>query len=214
MMANMKQSIAKALLDIGAVSFSPDSPFTFKSGIQSPVYVDNRVLVYHPEEWHTIIDGFTSLINSRDLLFDVIAGVALGGVPHSSALAYVLRQPSVFIRKESKEHGKGKLIEGGNVSEKRVMLVEDHVTTGGSTIKAVNALRQEGAQVSDVIAIISYGFNEAVTAFEDEGLNLFTLTDFDTLLDLAQIRGDLTNEHVHLIHRWFANPRAWDKELA
>ena len=214
MNSNMKHSIARALLNVRAVSFSPHTPYTFKSGIKSPVYVDNRVLVYFPDEWHSIVDGFRSLINSHDLKYDVIAGVAVGGVPHSSALAYVSERPSVFIRKGSKQHGKGKQIEGGDIESKLVVLVEDHVTTGSSTIKAVQALRNERAQVSDVLAIISYGLEEAVSSFERERLNLFTLTDFETLLQEAHNLGVLTLEQIDQINLWFADPRAWEKELA
>lgn len=210
----MNQSIARALLDIGAVTFSPEAPYTFKSGIRSPVYVDNRVLVYHPKEWRVIIDGFKALICNQDIRFDLVAGVAVGGVPHSSALAYTMQKPSVFIRGESKEHGKEKLIEGGDVARQLAMLVEDHVTTGGSSLRAVQALRHDQATVRDVLAIISYGFSQAESDFEDNGLSLHTLTDFDTLLNLARERGDIRDQHIDLIRRWFANPRVWGKEYA
>ena len=210
----MNISIANALLDIGAVTFSPDAPYTFKSGIRSPVYVDNRILVYHPEEWHVIVEGFGSLISDQNLQFDVVAGVAVGGVPHSSALAYIMQMPSVFIRGESKGHGKGKQIEGGDVANKRVVLVEDHVTTGGSSLRAVQALRNGSATVKDVLAIISYGFTEAVSAFEDHRLCVHTLTDFDTLLNLARERGDIQEYHIDLVQQWFKNPHAWGNEYA
>ena len=209
----MKQSIAKALLEIGAVGFSPESPITFTSGIRSPVYVDNRLLVFHPVEWHLIIAGFKDYIDANRLDFDVIAGVAVGGVPHSSALAYRLKKPSVFIRSQAKEHGKRKLIEGGNVAGQRILLVEDHVTTGGSSLDAVDELRNAGAKVTEVLAIISYRFPDAENAFRDAKLDLHTLTDFSTLLDLARKRDELTDEHVEVIHQWFADPRAWDKEV-
>ena len=144
---NLMQSIAKALLNINAVGFSPQAPITFKSGIISPVYVDNRQLIFHPTEWHVIIEGFQSLIQAQALAFDVIAGVAVGGVPHSSALAYQLNKPSVFIRKEAKEHGKGKRVEGGDVQDKRVLLIEDLVTTGGSSLSGVRSTPRDQAQM-------------------------------------------------------------------
>lgn len=210
----MKQSIAKALLDISAVGFSPDSPITFKSGIRSPVYVDNRQLIYHPPAWHSVIDGFKSHIELQDLQYDLIAGVADGGVPHSSALAFILHKPSVFIRKEAKEHGKGRQIEGGDVSGKRVLLVEDHVTTGGSSLMAVGALQNAEATVTDVLSIISYGFPEAVSSFKDANLTLHTLTDFDNLLNMALKRGDIRESQLAVIHDWFSNPRSWGREYA
>src|SRR5215813_8298696 len=117
-------SVARALLEIDAVGFVPDMPIRFKSGILSPVYIDNRRLPYHPQQWHIVIEGFQSLIGRESLAFDAIAGVAVGGVPHSSALAYSLNCPSVFIRKEAKEHGTKKLVEGGDVARQHVVLVE------------------------------------------------------------------------------------------
>ena len=209
MTTNSKRSSAKALLDIGAIGFSPDAPITFKSGIQSPVYVDNRRLIYHPAAWHVIIEGFKSLIESRQLQFDIIAGVAVGGVPHSSALAYIVRQPSVFIRKESKGHGMGNRVEGGAVAGRRVLLVEDLITTGGSSLSAVEALRAAGATVTDALAIISYGFDEARLAFDRAEIALHTLTDFQTLLKLAQDDRLLNREQVALIKRWLEEPYAW-----
>ena len=209
MKANTKRSSAKALLDIGAIGFSPAAPITFKSGIQSPVYVDNRQLIYHPAAWRSIIAGFRSLIDARRLEYDLIAGVAVGGVPHSSALAFTLEMPSVFIRKESKGHGKSQRIEGGDVAGRRVMLVEDLVTTGGSSLSAVDALRDAGAQVTDALAIVSYGFAEARSAFAGADVALHTLTDIETLLELAHERGTLNQDQVAVVERWLVDPYGW-----
>ncbi len=205
----MKQSIANALLDIGAVGISPDAPITFKSGLISPVYVDNRALIFHPDAWRAVIKGFQALIDARDLRFDVIAGVAVGGVPHSSALAFSAGCPSVFIRKEAKGHGKGNRIEGGGVLGRSVLLVEDLVTTGGSSLSAVAALRAAGADVSDVLAIVSYEFPEANAAFESADVRLHTLTDFDTLLAAARQRELIRSDQDTQIRAWLADPRAW-----
>ncbi len=209
MATNTKLSSAKALLDIGAIGFSPAAPITFKSGIRSPVYVDNRQLIYQPAAWHVIINGFKSLIETKRLQFDLIAGVAVGGLPHSSALAYLMKAPSVFIRKESKSHGRSQRIEGGAVAGRRVLLVEDLVSTGGSSLSAAEALRAAGAQVTDMLAIISYGFSEARGAFERAGITLHTLTDFDTLLKLALREQLLSGEQAATISRWQADPFGW-----
>ncbi len=210
MSSNTKRSIAKALLDIGAVGFSPRSPITFKSGIVSPVYVDNRRLIYHPQEWQIIVDGFTSAIHDLSLGFDIVAGVAVGGVPHSSALGYILRKPAVFIRKESKGHGTGQRIEGGDVAGRRVLLLEDLVTTGGSSLSAVTALREAGAIVADVIAIVSYGFAAAASAFAAAKVSLHTLTDFVTILELAEERALYSADDEDIIRAWFRDPHAWE----
>ena len=214
MTTNTKRSIAKALLDIGAVGFSPDSPITFKSGIRSPVYVDNRSLTYYPSAWHAVIAGFQLLIEKRSLEFDLIAGVAVGGVPHSSALAYRMRRPSVFIRKESKGHGQGKRIEGGEVAGCRALLVEDLVTTGGSSLSAVDALRAQGACVTDMLAIISYGFAEAAEAVQRANLRLHALTDFDTLFEIATDDGLLNDDAVARIRDWLNDPHHWAPDSA
>lgn len=205
----MKDQIARALLEIGAVGFTPSNPITFKSGILSPVYVDNRTLPYHPQQWALIIEGFQALIQQRSLAFDVIAGVAVGGVPHSSALAYSIRRPSVFIRKEAKEHGKGRRIEGGEVSNQHVLLIEDLVTTGGSSLSGVHALREEGAVVTDMLAIVSYGFQEAQRSFAADAVTLHTLTDFDAILHEASALGRFTAHDEALIRNWFSDPYNW-----
>ncbi len=207
-----KRRIAKALLDIGAVGFAPSAPITFKSGILSPVYVDNRSLIYHPRPWHEVVKGFAAAIAEFELEFDLIAGVAVGGIPHSSALAYSLNKPSVFIRKEKKGHGKSQRIEGGAVRGKTVLLVEDLVTTGGSSLSALAALRAAGALVTDMLAIVSYGFAEAQAAFEAANVRLRTLTDFDTLLEAALGRGMLGASDEAVLRAWFADPHNWEAE--
>ena len=207
-----KQSVAKALLDIGAVGFSPAAPITFKSGILSPVYVDNRSLIYHPAAWQLVIQGFADMIRSTPLRHDIIAGVAVGGVPHSSALAYLLGKPSVFIRKASKEHGMAQRIEGGDVAGRHALLVEDLVTTGGSSLSAVQALEAAGAEVRDTLAIISYGFAEADDAFARAGIQLHTLTDFATVLEQAQLGGQLDPSQVAVIQRWLRDPHNWRQD--
>jgi orotate phosphoribosyltransferase len=207
----MTRTVARALLDIAAVRFTPRQPVTFKSGIVSPVYVDNRRLPYHPAAWQTIITGFQHLIQQQSIAHDVIAGVAVGGVPHSSALAYALNQPSVFVRKAAKSHGTGQRVEGGDVQHKTILLIEDLVTTGGSSLDGVQALREAGAAVSDVLAIVSYGFDEAVRNFAGADVTLHTLTDFDTLLEEALARNLFNNQDAELIRAWFADPHNWQK---
>ena len=209
MKSNLKRSVAKALLDIGAVGFSPRAPVTFKSGIVSPVYVDNRRLIHHPEQWHTVISGFDAAFDEVAPEADIIAGVAVGGVPHSSALAYLRRLPAVFIRKESKGHGLAQRIEGGEVKGRRVLLLEDLVTTGGSSLSAVAALRAADASVIHVLAIVSYGFAEAAAAFAEAEVDLHTLTDFATIREIAQARAALTADDALIIRDWFRDPRAW-----
>ena len=200
-------AVARALLEAGAVGITPDEPVTFKSGLRSPVYVDNRVLIFKPRPWRTIVDGFAAALPRGR---PVIAGVEAAGIPHSSALAFSAGLPSVFVRKESKDHGLGRRIEGGDVSGRRTILVEDMVTTGGSSLSAIEALREAGAEVADCFAIITYGFGEALEAFEAAGVTLTTLTTFDAVVAEALATGTIDARQAELVRSWLADPHAWD----
>lgn len=212
MNAATKRSIASVLLDIGAVGFTPETPITFKSGIRSPVYVDNRRLTFHPQAWRVVIEGFVSTIDARALEFAALAGVALGGVAHCAAIAWQVGKPAVFVRKETKTHGAGKRIEGGDIDGLRVLLVEDLVTTGGSSLSGVAALRDAGATVADVCAIVSYEFDDADAAFADAGLRLHTLTDFSAILHAARESGRLDAAQEDIVRGWLANPHNWGRD--
>ncbi len=203
------RSVAEALLAIGGVGFRLDHPITFKSGIVSPVYCDNRTFPFWPAQWKKVIAGFASLLDREGIGFDVIGGLETAGIPHSSALGYAMERPSVFIRKQPKEHGKRARIEGGNVQGTRVLLVEDLVTTGGSSLSGVQALRDEGAIVTDCLAIISYGFDEAVQAFAAAGVNLHTLTSFESVLQAALTQSVLDSESADAVRDWLRDPHGW-----
>jgi orotate phosphoribosyltransferase len=209
--SEMNWSIAEALLAIEGVGFRTSSPITFKSGIKSPVYCDNRKFPFHPDQWSKVIRGFEMLIDKRSIPLDVIGGVEAAGIPHSAALGFAMQKPSIFIRKEPKEHGTKKRVEGGDVSGKRVVLVEDLVTTGSSSIAAIEALRAEGANVSDCLAIISYNFPEATEMFERSGVRLNAVTDFDTVLTISRERGTIGEEEAALVRDWLSEPHGWAK---
>lgn len=204
-----KEAVAKALLEIGAVGFTPQKPVTFKSGLVSPVYVDNRRVPYWPAQWRTVIDGFQAAIAEKSIEFDVIAGIEAGGIPHSAALGYAMNKSSVFVRKQPKEHGTRSRIEGGEVNGKRVLLVEDLVTTGGSSLAGVEALRSEGAIVDVCLTIVSYGFQEAITAFESTGVRLYPLTAFAIILQEALSMGRFTQTEMNIIADWLRDPAQW-----
>ncbi len=201
-MDDPQQEVARALLQIKAVVFTPDAPVTFKSGIVSPIYVDNRRLPYESQAWHLVIDSFWHTLIAQKLEYDVIAGIETGGIPHSAALAYRLHRPSVFVRKQPKEHGMKRRVEGGEVSGKRVLLIEDLITTGGSSLSGVEALRDEGAQVVCCMAIFSYGFPQAAEAFAAADVPLLTLTTLDDVLAAAQQTGYLTADEVAVVKNW------------
>ncbi len=203
------REIAEALIAIEGVGFRPASPITFKSGIKSPVYCDNRKFPFWPEQWAKVLRGFEELIVERKIPVDVVGGVEAAGIPHSAALGFAMRTPSVFIRKELKEHGTKKRVEGGDVTGKRVVLVEDLVTTGGSSIAAIEALREEGAVVSDCLAIISYDFPEAVELFESSGVRLHAATTFPMLLECTLERGMIDEAGAAIVRDWLWEPRSW-----
>ncbi len=193
---------AQALLDIQAAVFSPDAPITFKSGIISPIYVDNRRLPFEPEAWHTVIEALRKLVETQGLVFDVIAGIETGGIPHSAALAYTLHMPSVFVRKQPKDHGTKRRVEGGEVAGKSVLLIEDLITTGGSSLSGVEALRSEGATVVACLAIFSYEFPQAADSFAAANVPLLTLTSLASILEAAQQTGYFSLDAIHAIETW------------
>lgn len=199
----MQHKIAEALLEIGAVEFRLDNPVTFRSGMKSPVYVDNRQLPFWPDQWRLVIEGLGQLIAEQGINFDVVAGVAAGGVPHSAALAFNLGKPSVFVRKATKDHGRGHLVEGGDVSGKQVLLVEDMVTTGSSLMDGVKNLRDARAIVEDCISITSYGFADLET------VNLYSLVEFSTILQVALEQSRLTEATRKMVEDWFREPSGW-----
>ena len=207
MMSGLAGSMAQLLIEISAVGITLDAPITFKSGILSPVYTDNRRLPYYPAAWKQIIAGFQQLIQQENLTFDVIAGIEAAGIPHSAALGYALEIPSVFVRKEAKGHGKKNRVEGGNVSGKRVLLIEDLVTTGSSSLAGVEALRDENAIVDHCLAITSYGFAEAERNFSGAQVKLHTLTSFQVIW--AALKTQATAQEISAIEDWISDPFGW-----
>ncbi len=211
-MQSNASEIAQALLKIGAVIFTPHQPITFKSGILSPVYVDNRRLPFWPGEWKNVIQGFARLIAEEKLTFDVIAGIEAAGIPHSAALAFSLEKPSVFIRKQAKEHGTRSRIEGGDVAGKRVLLVEDLVTMGGSSLSGVEALRDVGAVVEHCLCITTYGFPESQQAFDAAQVHLHPLTPFRVIAEEAVRLGQFGTSELETIDAWMRDPHHWSKK--
>jgi len=204
--------VARVLLDIGAVTFAPQSPITFKSGMISPVYVDNRRLPYWPEQWQVVIQAFQQVINEHHIQFEVIAGIETAGIPHSAALGYIMRKPSVFVRKQPKDHGMKNRVEGGDVANKRVVLIEDLITTGGSSLSGIAALRTEGAIVEHCLIIVSYGFAQATQAFEQAGVRLHTLTSFPVIVEEAVRRGQFNGQEQTMIENWLRDPIHWAEQ--
>ncbi len=209
-----EQKVARALLNINAVGFVKGDPIKFKSGILSPVYVDNRKLPSYPKEWKVILDSMSKIIKNKKINFDFIAGIESAGIPHSAALGFLLDKPSVFVRKQQKDHGTKKLVEGGSVKDKKVLLIEDLVTMGGSSLSGVEALRSENARVSDCLVIVSYGFPESVKAFKEAKIRLHALAPFPTLLKEAISMKKCTSLEALSVEEWYKDPWLWSKKHA
>jgi len=208
-MSDRKQQVADALIAAGVIGLALDDPRTFKSGMLSPVYVDNRKLLMHPQSWRIVVEGLREMVDGLRLSEPVIAGIETAGIPHSSVLAYELGAPSVFVRKQAKDHGLKQRIEGGDVAGRHVILVEDQVTTGGSSLSGVEALRDAGAIVNHCLAITSYGFSESWQAFADAGVNLHILAGFDDLLPRLSAVGMIDNDQLGILMGWLSNPVGW-----
>lgn len=207
---SISYDVAKALVAIGAVGFVSDKPITFKSGIISPIYIDNRCFPYYPDQWKIVLNGFAEKIReSGDI--EVIAGIESAGIPHSATLGYMTHTPSVFIRKAAKDHGAKKMVEGGEVKGKKVILVEDLVTLGGSSLHGVAELRKAGAVVEDLLVIVSYGFAESKKAFAENKINVLALTDMATILEVAVEMGKLDANTKKIVEEWHDKPWEWGK---
>lgn len=202
------RAVAGALLDVNAFVFSPESPYTWASGIRSPIYCDNRLILGSPGARRTIIDGFTDLFRTLDPPPEAVVGTATAGIPHAAWLADRLGLPMGYVRSAAKAHGRGRMLEGLRPAGQSALVVEDLVSTGGSSIAAVDALRAEGMQVTTVAAIFSYGLPESEVRFADHTCRLLALTTLDELLEEAVARGLLTETTVRTLLDWRSNPRA------
>ena len=207
--STLERELASALLEIGAVSFSPEKPYVWASGLRSPVYCDNRLTISHPGIRRLIRDGFVRIIEEQGLDPDVIAGTATAGIPHAAWLADRLNLPMVYVRSSAKGHGRGRRTEGRFGEGDDLVLVEDLVSTGMSSLDAVDALEEEGGRVRAVLAIFTYGLPAAASAFSERNVPLFTLTQFRTLVDVAERAGTIGPDAVDRIRAWHRDPAGW-----
>ncbi|MCO4326989.1 orotate phosphoribosyltransferase [Staphylococcus agnetis] len=198
----MAKHIAQALLDIEAVSLSPNEMFTWSSGIQSPIYCDNRVTLGYPNVREAIRDGLIELIQNHFEKVDIISGTATAGIPHAAFISDKMNLPMSYVRSKSKSHGKQNQIEGALSEGKKVVVIEDLISTGGSSITAVEALREAGADVLGVVAIFTYGLRKADEQFKQAQVPFYTLSHFDELVDVAVERGKISKQDVEGLIQW------------
>lgn len=210
----LDNAIAGALLEIGAVSLRPETPFTWASGLKSPIYCDNRLTMAYPQVRRQIRDGFTTLLQEHAISPDAIAGTATAGIPHAAWLADRLDLPMAYVRSAAKSHGQGKRIEGLISPGQDVVVVEDLVSTGESSIQVVEAIREAGARVLCVLAIFTYGLPQAGAAFERSGVPLITLTTYASLLEVALEEERIGGGTLETLQEWQQDPRAWSQRWA
>ncbi|MEW9698065.1 orotate phosphoribosyltransferase [Paenibacillus sp. SI8] len=201
--------IASSLLDIEAVSLRPHQPFTWTSGLKSPIYCDNRLTLSYPAIREAIADGFAALIKEKFPEVEVVAGTATAGIPHAAWVAQKLGLPMIYIRDKAKGHGKENLIEGSIKPGQKVIVIEDLISTGGSSLKAAIAVKEAGAVALGVLAIFSYQLDKATDAFQAAGMPLHTLSNFSNLLEVALEKGKIKEEDIALLQSWRANPAAF-----
>jgi orotate phosphoribosyltransferase len=199
--------VASKLLQINAIKLSPQKPFTWASGIQSPIYCDNRVLLSYPEVRNFIKQ---SLVQASESFkgFNLIAGVATAGIPHGALLADALQLPFIYVRSKAKEHGRQNLIEGHAPEGSKALVIEDLISTGGSSLQAVQALRDAGVEVLGVLALFSYGFERARQAFLEANCQLLTLSDYDVLIAEARRAAYINEDELNSLQQWRAQTDA------
>ncbi|HET6872373.1 MAG TPA: orotate phosphoribosyltransferase [Sporolactobacillaceae bacterium] len=207
----MKSHIASQLLSIDAVVLSPDAPFTWSSGLKSPIYCDNRLTLSFPDVRRAIAEGMVELIKAHYPEADVIAGTATAGIPHAAWVSERLDLPMAYVRGSAKSHGKKKRIEGLVKPGQKVVIVEDLISTGGSVLSAAEAIREEGAEVLGAVAIFTYGLEAATSNFAEANVPFVTLTDFPELIEQAKAAGSVTDAQLEKLRKWHVDPKseAW-----
>lgn len=207
---SIAKQIARRLLEVGAVKLQPHTPFTWASGWKSPIYCDNRVLLSHPEVRNEIRDALITASGQYAAL-DGIAGVATAGIPHGAMLADHLGLPFIYIRGKAKGHGRQNQIEGSLIPGGNYLMIEDLISTGGSVLEAANVLRQAGGEVAGVLAIFTYGFQKAIDAFAQANTRFSTLSNYESLLEVAIEQGAVAPETQATLNEWRLDPAGWPR---
>lgn len=202
----MKHEIAKGLLKIKAVFFRPEEPFTWASGIKSPVYCDNRLTLTAPEVRTAVENGLATIIKEKYPEAEVLMGTSTAGIAHAAITAHLLDMPMGYVRSGAKDHGRQNQIEGRLERGQKVVVVEDLISTGGSVIEVVNVLREAGAEVLGVVSIFTYGMKKGLERLENAKVNNVSLTDFDTIAQVAAEEGYIKEEDIQRLIAFRNNP--------
>lgn len=210
-MKSIETKIAKDLLEIEAVFLSPSEPFTWASGIKSPIYCDNRITMSYPKVRKEIAQGLADKIKEAYPDVEVIAGTATSGIPHAAWVAEILDLPMVYIRSKAKDHGKGNQIEGRIFEGQKMVVIEDLISTGGSVLEAAEAAKREGANVLGVAAIFTYELPKGKANFTNAEMPLLTLTNYSVLIEAALEEKYIDETELNLLKEWKQDPENWKK---
>lgn len=205
----IEQQVAEFLLQIKAIKLQPNNPFTWASGWKSPIYCDNRITLSHPSIRTYIRQQLTALVQEEFGSVDCIAGVATAGIPQGALVAQELGLPFIYVRAKAKEHGTGKMIEGEIIPGQRVAVIEDLISTGKSSLQAVESLRDAGYNVAGLAAIFTYGFDAAVENFKNAKCRFSTLSNYSALLKYAELHGDIKTADLEVLSKWRESPSTW-----
>ena len=205
----MPDKIAEVLLNVNAVMLRTKPPFRWASGILSPFYTDNRILMSYPKEREIIVNSFIKLIKKNKIKFDGFAGTATAGIPWAAWLSQKMKKPMVYVRTEAKDHGKENLIEGKVEDGGYYIVVEDLISTGSSSINTINAIRGKNAIVENCIAIFTYELEKSRQNFENANVKLLTLTNFTNLVKESLKRKSISKEQLNHIMDWKKHPEGW-----
>lgn len=206
------RQVASDLLEIKAVFLRPDDPFTWASGIKSPIYCDNRLILSHPVVRNRVEQAMADVVRQAFVDTEILMGTATAGIAHAAITADILELPMGYVRGGAKDHGRGNQIEGGYSQGQKTVVIEDLISTGGSSVEAANVLVDAGLDVLGVLAIFTYNMARATDTFSAAGLNYTALTNLDTLVQVAKEQGFLTAEQAPEVLRFRDDPSTWWKE--
>ncbi|WP_144787268.1 orotate phosphoribosyltransferase [Lysinibacillus fusiformis] len=204
----LQNEIAHAMLKVGAVELNPTELFTWASGIQSPIYCDTRLTISDPVIRKQLANGLAAVIKENFGATEIVAGTATAGIPHAAWVSDILELPMVYVRSKAKEHGRGNQIEGKYAAGQKVVVVEDIVSTGGSSITAVEALRAAGCEVLGVVCVYTYNLPRAEQAFDEACIQYVSLTNFDYLIEAANESGAIKEDDIPFLKEWHAKLKA------
>jgi len=205
----MEKYLVEKLLDIEAVFLSPNEPFTWSSGIKSPIYCDNRLTLSYPHLRKEVAKAIAEKIETHFPDIDVIAGTATAGIPHAAWVSDLMELPMCYVRSKAKGHGKGNQIEGKVQEGQKIVVVEDLISTGGSVITAVQALREAGCEVAGVVSIFTYELEEGKQQLHEQNIDYYSLSNYSTLLNVALERNIITDNDLDTLKAWRENPSSW-----